>query len=225
MDKEDKMFVKVVGEKGVRILKRRYPRLYELFAKRCEENGESPEKVLGRYALRFANSVIDGDEFADDVLDKEIKLTAIVTEEDLVEIAKTVKRIKEELFEEKDEIEDLIKSYIENELKKTTSSPLQMLAREEQQQPQQIVIDDNLLRQLSIEQLNQLEELVKYVKEEKLMSTKKVEEVIEGGEKEEVAEGDKRSKRDDSRVREAVRRVLEDLGQGGEEKSVETETR
>ena len=172
MDKEDLTFMKVVGSKAARLLRTRNPRLWEFFKKRCEENGEKPDSVLGRLALKFANSVIDGDGFADDVLSREIKLSVIVKRENIIKSIDDLIQIKKRLaIEEEDEIDKLVKSLIEAELKRATASPISMI-QEKEEKPQKIVIDDNLLRQLSPEQLDQLERLVKYVKMEKVRAMK-----------------------------------------------------
>jgi len=75
MDREDRVFVKVVGSKMLKQLKTSNLRLYKVFMERCNENGDKPERVLGVRALNFAKSIVEDDgEYAESILGKTIKI-------------------------------------------------------------------------------------------------------------------------------------------------------
>jgi len=195
MDKEDRAFLKVVGDRAARVLKTRNVRLWSVFRQRCEENGEKPERVLGRTLLKFARSIVDGDEeFAEEMMGKTIKLSAITKKEKLIEKLDEIVKVKEKLSKtQTDELDELVKQLITAEIRRATASPLDMIQQQKPQEP--IVIDANLLSMMPPEQLDALAELARAVKEEKMKAMQMTsEELVEGGEEnaeeEELAEDD-----------------------------------
>lgn len=195
MDREDKIFVQVVGSKALRTLKTRNIRLFNAFKERCKENGENPEKVLGRILLKFVNSVLDGDEFHEELLDKTINVSLLSRRKDMFENLKEIVEMKKLLSEtESDEIDSLIKHLITKEIERASASPVDLLSQQ-QQQPQQIVIDENLLYQLDPASLDALAKMAEKVKMEKVkamqVDSSRVEEVVDSGREEEVSEEEK----------------------------------
>jgi len=194
MDKEDRIFIREVGSKAVRVLKTKNIRLWNAFKERCEENGEKPESVLGRYLLNFAKSILDGDgEFAEELLGKTIKVSALARRESMLESLDEILMIKKKLESvESSNIDKLIEKMIEMEISKAATSPIDMLKGVPQPQLQQedvLVLDENTLATLPPEQLEALECIVKKVKEEKVKSMQKsAEEIEEIVEEEEVNE-------------------------------------
>jgi len=193
MDKEDRIFIREVGSKAVRVLKTKNIRLWNAFKERCEENGEKPESILGRYLLNFAKSILDGDgEFAEELLGKTIKVSALARRESMLESLDEILAIKKKLESvESSNIDKLIEKMIEIEISKAATSPIDMLKGVPQpQQEDVLVLDENTLASLPPEQLEALEYIVRKVKEEKVKSMQKSVEEIEEivGEEEEVNE-------------------------------------
>ena len=193
MDKEDRIFIREVGSKAVRVLKTKNIRLWNAFKERCEENGEKPESVLGRYLLNFAKSILDGDgEFAEELLGKTIRVSALARRESMLESLDEILAIKKKLESvESSNIDKLIEKMIEMEISKAATSPLDVIRGAPQpQQEDVLVLDENTLASLPPEQLEALEYIVRKVKEEKVKSMQKsaeeIDEIVE--EEEEVNE-------------------------------------
>jgi len=191
MDREDRMFAKVVGEKALRTLRTRNVRLYQVFKKVCEENGEKPERVLGNILLRFAKSVVEGDtEFAEDVMSRTIKLSALAKREALVERVNELIDLKKKLSEGgSSRVDKLIENFIVKELESAMSSPLDVL-KGRQQVPNKIVIDENVLAMMPPEQLDMLVNMAMKVKQEKMKAMQVTSEELEKVLEEEVSEVD-----------------------------------
>lgn len=228
-DYEDRLFMKDVGAKAARVLKTKNIRLWSMFKQRCEENGEKPEHVLGKILLKFAKSVVEEEgEFAEDLLGRTIKLSALVKKDKLFEKLDEVIRMREKLSKtQTDEIDELVKELIKQEIKKATSSPLDII----QQQPQQpLVIDANLLATLPPEQLEALAELALRVKEEKLKAmqlTSEELEKLEEEEEEEVEEAEAEEESEEEQPEVSDYEIIEEamglLEEGGEEVGEEEE--
>jgi len=183
MDREDRVFVKVVGSKMLKQLKTSNLRLYKVFMERCNENGDKPERVLGVRALNFAKSIVEDDgEYAESILGKTIKISALQKREKLYEGLREMIEIRNLLSSsERDEIDSLISDLLKREIKKSASSPLDAL--QNTQQPSNIVIDENVLAQMPEDSLDALEDMIKRVKEMKeasrYVSSEDLEEVDE----------------------------------------------
>lgn len=190
MDKEDRSFIREVGSRAARVLKMRNMKLWNEFRKRCEENGEKPESVLGTYLWRFAKSLIDEDgEFAEDLLGRTIKISALHRRESLIKSLDEIVEIKKRLeTAESSAIDKLIERLIETEIARTVITPVDMLSQDTKKDDR-IVIDENLLASLPQEQLDALEMLINKVKEEKAkamsMSVDDITEEVDYGEEEE----------------------------------------
>lgn len=214
VDYEDRVFIKEVGNRAVKVLRTRNARLWSEFKKRCEENGERPETVLGMYLYRFAKSVVDEDgSFAEELLGTTVKLAALNKRSDLVEVLDQLVAIKEKLkTSESSTIDRLIEKLIETEIAKTALSPADVIASK---QESKIVIDENLLSSLTADQLDALEKLVKKVKEEKIKSVSKtseeIEEIVGGADEEVEKEGDEHYEytENDNRDSERVEKLAE----------------
>jgi len=189
MDNEDRLFIREVGKKAVRVLKTRNIRLWNEFKRRCEENSESPDTVLGTYIWRFAKSIVDEDgEFAEELLSKTIKLSALNKREDLLKSLDEIVAIKKKLESaETSSIDRLIERLIETEIAKSVVTPIDMIR--EPKEENRLVIDENVLATLPPKQLEALEYLISKVKEEKvkdmMKSVEDLEEVLEGETEEE----------------------------------------
>jgi len=193
LDREDRLFIKEVGKKAARVLKTKNLRLWNEFKRRCDENGESPESVLGNYLYRFAKSILDEDgEFAEDLIGRTIRISALARKEGVLESLDEIIAVKKKLEDMgSSKIDKLIEKMIEVEISKAAITPMDMIrggASEEKEGA--VVLDENTLASLPPEQLELLEQVIRKVKEEKVkameVSADKIEEVIEGGEKEEV---------------------------------------
>ena len=214
VDYEDRVFIKEVGNRAVKVLRTRNARLWNEFKKRCEENGERPETVLGMYLYRFAKSVVDEDgSFAEELLGTTVKLAALNKRSDLVEVLDQLVTIKEKLkTSESSTIDRLIEKLIETEIAKTALSPADVIAS---RQESKVVIDENLLSSLTADQLDALEKLVKKVREEKIKSTTKtseeIEEIVGGADEEVEKEGDEHYEytENDNRDSERVEKLAE----------------
>lgn len=207
MDREDRMFVRVAGERSVRVLRSKNIKLWKVFRQRCEENGEKPETVLGRILYKFAKSVVEEDgEFAEDLLSRVVNISALRKREDIFKKLDELIEVKKKLEQSgSDELDALIKQLITTELTKATKSPVEMImqgATATQSMPEQrIVIDEHSLASLDPQSLEALEHLVKKVKSEKMKAMSLTSEDIEkivGGEyvereeaEEELGEGNK----------------------------------
>ena len=217
-DREDRLFMREVGARAARVLKTKNVRLWKIFKQRCEENGEKPESVLGRILLRFAKSVVEEDsEFAEDLLGRTIKLSALVKRDTLLKKLDELVEVKEKIAtKSKSKIDELIEKLIEKEIERATSSPLDVI----QQQPSQpLVIDANLLATLPPEQLEALAELAIRVKEEKLKAMQMSSEEIEKLAEEEKAEPEISEEGED----EFIEEVMAEIEEGGEEVGEEEE--
>ena len=216
MDAEDRLFVQVVGSKAVRTLKTRNIRLWNAFRERCEENSEKPESVLGRLLLKFVNSVLDGDSFHEELLDRTVNVTALTKKDNLIDTLNEILELKRKLTETgSDEIDKAIHKLITSEIERASKSPLEMITPAQQPQSK-IVIDENLLHQLDPQSLDALAEMAKAVKEEKIKSMQvtsdQVEEVVEEEEKEvgEVAKEKEGKKEVEEEVEGAEEEIYED---------------
>jgi len=222
VDKEDRLFLREVGAKAARVLKTKNVRLWKIFKQRCEENGEKPESVLGRILLRFAKSVVEEDsEFAEDLLGRTIKLSALVKRDTLLKKLDELVEVKEKIAtKSKSKIDELIEKLIEKEIERATSSPLDVI----QQQPSQpLVIDANLLATLPPEQLEALAELAIRVKEEKLKAMQMSSEEIEKLAEEEKAEPEISEEEvvgEDEFIEEVMAEIEEGGGEVGEEEEL-----
>lgn len=208
MDNEDRLFIREVGKKAVRVLKNRNIRLWNEFKKRCEENSESPDTVLGTYIWRFAKSIVDEDgEFAEELLSKTIKLSALSRRDDLLKSLDEIVMIKKKLeTAESSSIDRLIERLIESEIAKTVVTPMDML--KETKQENRIVIDENVLATLPPDQLEALEAMINKVKEEKVKATvsdvDELEEVLDDEKEEEEEYRYSGGSEDDNRSSEGI---------------------
>jgi len=183
MDPEDRLFVRVVGDKALRSLRAKNVKLYQLFVKACDENGENPAMVLGRTLLKFAKGLIDGDDFVEDLMSRSIKIGLAVKKEKISESLKELIDIRKEFMDtESSKLDSLIEEFIKKELTKSTSSPMDLLKTEDKRR---IVIDKNLLAMMPEEQLDALIRMAVEVKGEKMKSreltSEDVEKVVGGG--------------------------------------------
>lgn len=169
MDYEDRLFIREVGARAARVLKTRNIRLWNEFKQRCDENGETPESVLGSYLYRFAKSIVDEDgEFAEELLEETIRISALSRRESLLKSLDEIVEVKKKLESaESSTIDKLIERLIETEIAKTAISPVDMIKADVAKQGQRVVIDENLLASLPPEQLELMEHLIRKVKEEK----------------------------------------------------------
>jgi len=194
LDREDRIFIREVGKRATRVLKTKNLRLWNEFKRRCDENGETPESVLGNYLYRFAKSILDEDgEFAEDLLGRTIKISALARRESMLESLDKIIAVKKKLEDmESSKIDKLIERMIEVEISKAAITPMDMIrGGVSEEKGNAIVLDENTLAALPPEQLELLEQVVRKVKEEKVkamqVSADEIEEVIEGGEEEEEA--------------------------------------
>lgn len=194
LDREDRLFLKEVGKKAVRVLKTRNLRLWNEFKKRCDENGETPESVLGSYLYRFAKSIVDEDgEFAEELLEETIRISALSRRESLLKSLDEIVEVKKKLESaETSKLDRLIEKLIETEIAKAAITPMDMIRQEPEKPEGAIVLDENTLAMLPPEQLELLERVVRKVKEEKVkamsVSADEIYEML--GEDEEVIESD-----------------------------------
>lgn len=197
MDEEDRLFIKVVGEKAARLLKTKNIKLWSVFKNACDENNEKPERVLGSILLKFAKSVVDKDgSFAEDLLGRNIRLTAITKREELTKKVDEIIGLRKKILESdtSSSIEKLIEQLVMRELSSASSPiPIPSLQPQQQQQNISVVIDDKLLSSLSDSELDSLEEIIQKVRETRRISSmireaeeKKAEEVVDNAEEAEV---------------------------------------
>lgn len=189
MDEEDRLFVKVVGERSARLLKTKNVRMWTVFKQACDENGEKPEKVLGNILLKFAKSVVDKDgSFAEDIMGRSIKISAITRRDELFKRIDDIIGVRRKIFESdtSSNIDKIIEQMIIREISSASSNPLSLIQNQQQQVSQQIVIDSNLLASLGDNELDELEKMIKHVKESKKSIKEVVSNEVVNSEEEEV---------------------------------------
>jgi len=188
LDREDRIFIKEVGKKAAKMLKQRNIRLWLAFKQRCQENDSNPETELGKKLLLFTKSLLEDESYASEILSKTIKVSALQRKSDITEDIKTLVEVRNMLKESSSSETDKLINKLLDKAFETTASPFDVMEKEEK-----IVIDDELLSQLTPEQLEQLAQAAKQIKEEKeALKRMKSEELIReiGGEIEQVSESE-----------------------------------
>jgi hypothetical protein len=178
--REDLLFIKEVGVRAAKHLQGRNIRLWTVFRERCKENGARPEWELGKILLEFSKSIINGEEdYANEILGTTVRVSALAKKrkmsEDIEELLNVRKKLKESA--EPSATDKMIQQLVDYQLKQATTSPISELTGEKAEQ--EVVIDDNLLYQMTPEQLDLLSRVAEEVKQEKVrVSQMTVDEVI-----------------------------------------------
>ncbi|MEM1544588.1 MAG: hypothetical protein QW795_07895 [Candidatus Bathyarchaeia archaeon] len=168
MDREDMIFIKIVGDRALKHLRTKNPRLFDVFMKACGENNEKPARVLGKILLKFTRGMANEDKsVVDSLLMRNIRVSAITKKDEIFKRIDEMLNLRKKLYESSGStIDRLLEQLIERELS-YASFPHSFI---QQQNPQQnIVIDTSVLSSLSDQELDALETMVKEIKESRKM--------------------------------------------------------
>lgn len=196
MDREDRKFVNIVGDKACKLIRTKNPKLWMVFRQACEENGEKPESVMGSMLLQLTKSILNGNkEYVEDVMNRTIKVSAIIKRDELSKKVDELINLRKKISSSEavsTNIDKLIEQLIVRELSNVSFTPTSMLQYIQQPQNVTVVIDDKLLSSMSDEELYTLRNIVDNVIESR-KAIKKFEEtskeVTEVAEEKESVEG------------------------------------
>lgn len=195
MDREDRRFVNIVGDKACKLIRTKNTKLWMVFRQACEENGEKPESVMGSMLLQLTKSILNGNkDYVEDVMNRTIKVSAVLKRDELGKKVDELINLKKKISSSEavtTNIDKLIEQLIVRELSNVSFTPTSMLQSIQQPQNVTVVIDDKLLSSMSDDELHTLKNIVDGVIESRkaIKKLEKVsEEVTEVAEKEESVE-------------------------------------